>query len=82
MPRVTLPATSVVAGRGIGVLDMARCIRNGGRPLASGELAYHILDTMIAIDDAIKLGQTVDVLSTIDPVPLLDQAWDPYRVTL
>jgi hypothetical protein len=61
---------------------MAVILGSRGRPLASGELAYHILDTMIATDDAIKLGQTVDVLSTIDPVPLLDEAWDPYRVTL
>lgn len=32
--------------RGIGVADMACCIRNGGKNRASGELAYHVLDVM------------------------------------
>jgi predicted dehydrogenase len=78
----TIPASGVVAGRGIGALDMARCIRNGGSPLASGELAYHVLDTMIAIDESIQLGQTVVVASTVEPPRLVDEAWDPYQATL
>ena len=64
---VTIPATGVVAGRGTGALDLARCIRSGGRPIASGELGYHVLDTMIGMDEAMTLGQTVAVTSTVDP---------------
>ena len=79
---VNIPPTGVVAGRGSGVVDMARCIRNGGRPRASGELAYHVLDTMIAMDEAINLGQTVAVASTVDPVPMVDESWDPYQASL
>lgn len=79
---VTIPSTGVVAGRGTGVLDLARCIRTGGRALASGELAYHVLDTMIAMDEAMTRGETVTVASTVDPVPLVDEAWDPYEATL
>ncbi len=79
---VTIPATGVVAGRGTGVLDMARCIRGGGQPIASGELAYHVLDTMIGMDEAMSGGQTVAVTSTVDPVPMVDEAWDPYASTL
>jgi hypothetical protein len=79
---VTIPAEGVVAGRGTGVLDMARCIRNGGRPMASGELAYHVLDAMIGMDEAMTLGQTVSITSTVDPVPMVDEAWDPYESTL
>ena len=79
---VTIPPTGVVAGRGSGVVAMARCIRNGGRPRASGELAYHVLDTMIAMDEAINRGQTVAVASTVDPVPMVDESWDPYQASL
>jgi predicted dehydrogenase len=35
--------------RGIGLADMARAIRSGGEPRASGALAYHVLDAMHAI---------------------------------
>jgi len=79
---VTIPSAGIVAGRGTGVLDLARCIRNGGRPMASGEVAYHVLDTMIGMDEAMRLGETVPITSTVDPVPMLDEAWDPYESTL
>ena len=79
---VDLRATGVVAGRGAGVLDMARCVRNGGRPIASGELAYHVLDTMIGMDEAMTRGQTVTIASSVDPVPMVDETWDPYESTL
>lgn len=79
---VTIPSTGVAAGRGTGVLDLARCIRGDGRPMASGELAYHVLDTMIGMDEAMTLGETVTITSTIDPVPLVDENWNPYEPTL
>ena len=77
-----LAPDGVVAGRGIGALEMARCIRNGGQPIASGALGYHVLDTLIAMDESISTGKAVDVVSTVDPVPLLDEAWNPYQSTL
>jgi predicted dehydrogenase len=79
---VTVACEGVVAGRGIGALDLARCIRTGGQPMASGALAYHVLDTMIAIDESLTTGQTIEVTSTVDPIPLMDKAWDPYAATL
>jgi len=27
-------------------LDLARCVRNGGTPMTSGSLDYHVLDVM------------------------------------
>jgi len=30
--------------RGLGVTDMASCIRQGGRPLVSAEMPCHVLD--------------------------------------
>jgi hypothetical protein len=52
------------------------------RPLASGALGYHVLDTLMAIDEAITSGQAVNVTSTVDPVPLVADDWDPFAATL
>jgi predicted dehydrogenase len=79
---ITVPAAGVVAGRGVGALDLARCIRSGGHPRASGDVAYHVLDAIIAIDESVRTGRTVDVVSRIDPIPLLDEAWDPFASTV
>jgi predicted dehydrogenase len=77
-----VPVAEETFGRGTGALDLARCIRGGGTPVASGELGYHILDTMVAIEESITSGRTVDVASTAAPVPLLPEDWDPYAATL
>ena len=77
-----VPVTGALAGRGTGVLDMARSIRTGAQPLASGALGYHVLDTLMAMDEAAASGRTVEVTSTVDPVPLVAQGWDPFAATL
>ena len=64
--------------------------RNGniGEPLsaqttlASGELGLHVLDTMVAIDEAVTEGRTVAVDSRVDPVPLVSDDYDPFAATL
>ncbi len=78
----SVPITGVYAERGLGVLDLARAARTGRRPLASGELGYHVLDTMVAIDDAITHGHTVAVDSRVQPVPLVGEDFDPFQATL
>jgi len=64
------------------VLNMARSIRVDTRPLASGELGFHVLDTLVSIDEAIESRSTVDVVSTVEAVPLLSEEWDPFAATL
>ena len=59
----SVPLTGALAGRGTGVLDMARSIRTGSRPLASGALGYHVLDTLMAMDESVASGRTVDITS-------------------
>jgi predicted dehydrogenase len=78
----SIPLSGALAGRGTGVLDLARCIRSGAQPLASGALGYHVLDTLMAIDEAVTSGHTVEVGSTVDPVPLIADDWDPFAATL
>lgn len=61
---------------------MARSIRAGTRHLASGELGYHVLDTLVSIDEAIESRSMVEVASTVDAVPLLSEEWNPFEATL
>ena len=78
----SVPITGVYAERGLGVLDLARAARTGGRPLASGELGYHVLDTLVAIDNAIAENRIVEVESRVDRVPLVAEDFDPFQATL
>jgi predicted dehydrogenase len=77
-----VPTTGVLSGRGTGVLDMARSIRSGARPLASGDLGYHVLDALMAIDEAVESRHMVEVSSRVDVVPLVSEDWDPFAATL
>lgn len=78
------PVTAIGStyGRGSGVLDLARSLRGGGTPYASGEIAAHVLDVLLAVSEAADSGQVVEVPSTVEvPAPLPAQ-WDPSISTL
>ncbi len=49
---VDVPQEGVLAGRGLGVLDMARSIRAGRPHVATGRIGYHVLDTLLSIEEA------------------------------
>ncbi len=49
--------------RGIGLADMARAIRTGKRPRASGELALHVLEVLAGIEEAGAAGRYVEIES-------------------
>jgi predicted dehydrogenase len=78
----TVPLTGAYAERGLGVLDLARASRTGGKPLASGELGFHVLDTLVAIDEALTEERVVPVQSRVDRVPLVADDLDPFTATL
>ena len=69
-------------GRGLGVLDMARAIRGGGAHIATGEVGYHVLDTMVAVEESIAARSFVDVASTVAPIASLPEGFDPFAATL
>lgn len=79
---VEIPAQGHKATRGNGVLELARAIRAGVPERASGEMAYHVLDTMLAIDESITTGERVVVESTVAVPPALPADWDPFARTL
>jgi predicted dehydrogenase len=77
-----LPAAGHDATRGTGVLELARAIEAGEPERASGEIAFHVLDTMLAIEESITTRRTVDVPSTATVPPPLPADWDPYSATV
>jgi len=80
-----IPAGDRPAGRGIGVVDMARAIRGGdsyGPGRATGDLALHVLDVMFATADSMESGTFVAVDSRFDAVPALPDDWDPTERTV
>jgi predicted dehydrogenase len=57
-------------GRGLGVAEMAVALRAGRAPRASGDLAYHVLDIMHAMQDASQQNRHVRLESTCErPAP-------------
>ncbi|RCK68560.1 gfo/Idh/MocA family oxidoreductase [Desertihabitans brevis] len=70
------------AGRGTGVVELARAIRAGRPERASGKLAYHVLDVMQTTIEAGQKGEAVEVASTFEVVEPLTEDWDPTEATL
>ena len=68
--------------RGVGVLEMARAIRAGRPPRASGQLAYHVLDVMLAIEESAAAGRRVAVESSSPAVPALEVGWSSTEPTM
>ena len=78
----TIAAAGSTYGRGSGVLDLARSLRNGGEVHASGAIAGHVLDILIAASEAAHSGETVKVASTVEKPTPLPEAWNPAAATL
>ncbi len=76
-----IPAPGVHRERGVGVLELARAVRDGRPPRASGELAYHALEVMLAIEESAAGGGSVAIASTAPDVAPLPADWDPTAAT-
>ena len=64
--------------RGIGIADMVYAIREGRPHRASAELAYHVLDTMVAIEESSEHGMHIKLASScLRPAPL-PSTWPEY----
>ena len=62
--------------RGIGIVDMLEAISNDRSPRASGEFAAHVMDIIIAFDEASADKKMIKLASTcIPPNP----RWVPYN---
>lgn len=57
--------------RSIGAADMAYAIQSGRPNRCSGEMAYHVLDVMLAFDESSQTGRHIEIQSTCtQPAPL------------
>lgn len=63
--------------RGIGVADMAFGLRNNRPHRASGELAYHVLEAMLAVRTASEKGAHIILESTVKKPKALPEGLKP-----
>lgn len=78
----TVPAGEPVVGRGIGVLELARALRADRPHRADGELALHVLDAMVAIEEAVRSGSNTELTTSLNVPEPLQEDWDPFTPTL
>jgi predicted dehydrogenase len=64
-------------GRGIGLVDLVRSVAAGTQHRANGELASHVLDVMLAVEESIASGQPVDIASVPPDIEPLPAGWSP-----
>ncbi|WP_431801250.1 Gfo/Idh/MocA family protein [Halobacillus andaensis] len=57
--------------RGIGLLDMVSSLQHATPFRANGELAYHVLETMVAFCESSEMGERRKLESSCKPAPLL-----------
>ena len=79
---VDVPQEGVLTGRGLGLLDMARSIRADRPHIATGRFGYHVLDTLLSIEESVEARQFVPVASTLDEVGSLAADFDTVAATL
>lgn len=58
--------------RGLGVADMARCIREGGKPQVSAEMPCHVLDIVEKIMESGRSGRVCTTQSVCDRPAVLE----------
>jgi predicted dehydrogenase len=78
----TIPSAGASAGRGLGVLDLARGLRTGQPHRASGELAEHVLEVMVAVQASLAGAAFEPVDSGFVVPPPLPEEWNPYARTV
>ena len=78
----TVRPAGASAGRGLGVLDMARSLWAGRPHRASGELALHVLEVMVAVETSAGGTAFQPVDSGFVVPPPLPEEWDPYARTV
>ena len=64
-------------GRGIGVVDMIRCYEAGIEHKANMQLATHVTDIILSVNESLKSGQPVKINTTVDPIAGLWEMQDP-----
>ena len=77
----TLEVDAAGSGRGIGVVEMVRAFAASGSPRLHAELAYHVLDVMLAVEESIASGAPVVVESVPPAITPLPDGWTPTSLS-
>lgn len=77
-----IPAVGSRFTRGTGVAELAQAIRQDRPERVPGELAFHVLEVMVAIARSAETHEPVDLESGVTPAESLDPSWDPSVPTL
>lgn len=77
-----MPEPAAVAGRGIGVLELARALRGGPRHRNSAERSLHVLEVMTAVAESAERSTFVPVHSEFAKPTLVPDDWAPEALTL
>ncbi len=73
-PWETIVGQPEVYARGIGLVEMAQALLGGAAPRASGELAFHVLDTLLSVLDSVESEGSIAIQSTCGrPEPLVTE---------
>ncbi len=72
----------VIGGRGIGALDMLQSEAAGRNHVANGEFGYHVLDTLLSIEEACESNQWIDVRSDPGEIGSLQKGFNPFERSL
>lgn len=59
--------------RALGLADMADAIKVGRQHRASGDLAYHVLDIMLAINESSDISAKIDIRSSVERPAMIGQ---------
>ncbi|MET0932226.1 MAG: hypothetical protein ABWX56_00820 [Mycetocola sp.] len=64
------------------MLDLARAIRDDRPERASGAIAAHALDVLLATASAAEMGTVVEISSRVERPEPPSATWDPTAFTL
>lgn len=79
---IEIEQEGAVAGRGLGLLEMARAIAQDVPHRANGDVGYHVLDVMLSAQESAATAEFVTVESSVTPIPAMPVDFDPYARTL
>lgn len=75
-----MPLTHAENARMIGVVDMVQAIRDGRPHRASGALAQHVLEVMLAFERSSQSGHAITIKTRVPQPQALPAGLDPWTV--
>ncbi len=77
-----IPMDDVIGSRGIGALDMLQSEAAGRNHVANGEFGYHVLDTLLSIEEACESRGWIDVESDPGEIGSISKGFNPFERSL